>query len=234
MTDETLLGVGIYTVHEAARLSEVSASRIRRWMLGYRFPIKAAKGERAFSDSPAVWRPDFPLDDVLALSFRDLMEVRFVDYFRSCGVTWKTLRESAQFAAEIVHSTHPFSTKKFKTDGRRIFAEFGARAGRRRFLEVITTQYNMPEVLEARLYKGLEFADDDRVGRWYPMDPDRRVVVDPALSFGQPVVNPEGVPVSVLAKAAKVEKSLSRAATWYGVRLRSVEAAVRYQERLAA
>jgi uncharacterized protein (DUF433 family) len=229
-----LLGVGIYTVQEAARLSGVSSGRIRRWMRGYKFPVKAAKGERAFAESPAVWHPDFQSDDFLALSFRDLMEVRFVDYFLDCGVRWRVLRASANMAAEIVGSTHPFSTKKFKTDGRRIYAALQERRADKKFLEVISGQFNMPEVLEARLYRGLVFASEEHVGRWYPMEPNRRIVIDPALSFGQPVVNPECVPVSVLVRAVNAEKSIARAAKWYGVQLRSVGAAVSYYNRLVA
>jgi len=232
---DDLLGVGIYTVQEAARLSAVSQGRIRRWMRGYDYPVKGVAGERVLARSPAVWQPDFPIEEGLALSFGDLMEVRFVDFFLECGVRWRVLRESANLAAEIIGSTHPFSTKKFKTDGRRIYAALQERRADKKFLEVISGQFNIPEVLEGRLYRGLVFTDDDQVGKWYPMEPDRRVVVDPALSFGQPVVNPEGVPVSVLVKATEVEKSLARVAKWYDVRVRSVDAAVRYyQERLAA
>ena len=111
----SLLGVGIYSVPEAARMVDVSAPRIRRWLLGYQFKA----GDTRRKSSP-VWRPDLPVvDEILALSFHDLIEVRFVDYFLRLGVSWKVLRSAARFAAGVVHSTHPFSTQKFKTDGSR-------------------------------------------------------------------------------------------------------------------
>src|ERR1700674_3933094 len=162
----TLLGVGIYTVPEAARMARVSAARIRRWLKGYTYRYQDGKRR-----SPPVWTPDLPvLGGILALSFRDLMEVRFVDYFLDAGVSWKTLRQAAAHAAEIVDSSHPFSTRTFKTDGKRIFAEYAAkRAGSKSLLEVIQRQYNITEVVEPRLYKGVEFSGQHIV-RWFPVD----------------------------------------------------------------
>jgi uncharacterized protein (DUF433 family) len=60
------------------------------------------------------------------------------------------------------------------------------------------------------------------------------LVIDPAISFGQPVVNPEGVPTLILARAFEVEKSIDRVSYWYNVPKRSVQDAVNYQQRLAA
>src|SRR5262245_60731080 len=110
---DQLIGVGIYTVSEAVWLTNVSPARIRRWMLGYDFQV----GDKKRSSAP-VWTPDLPkIDDSLALSFRDLIEVRFVDYFLRHGVSWNMLREAAAYASQEVGSSHPFSTSKFKTDG---------------------------------------------------------------------------------------------------------------------
>jgi uncharacterized protein (DUF433 family) len=227
--DRSLLGVGIYTITEAARMTDVSSGRIRRWLRGYKYRTKDEQRE-----SPPVWRPDLPIvEDTLALSFRDLMEVRFVDYFIDKGVSWKMLRRAAQYASEIVGSTHPFATRKFQTDGHRIFSEFGKRPRERRIMDVVSTQYSLPQV-EPLLYKGLEFASDINIVRWFPMAPSKRVVVDPAIAFGQPTVSPEGVPTSILAKAMSVEQSVDRVAKWYEISKRSVAVAVEFETRLAA
>jgi len=69
--------------------------------------------------------------------------------------------------------------------------------------------------------------------RWFPST-NRRIVIDPARSFGQPVVEKEGVPTSVLARSYKAEQSLKRVARWYDVDVRSVRAAVEFERRLAA
>ncbi|HEX9670199.1 MAG TPA: hypothetical protein VGC93_12035 [Thermoanaerobaculia bacterium] len=224
----SLLGVGIYTVPEAARLTGVSAGRIRRWLRGYAF-----RSGNSIHESPRVWIPDLPVvGDTLALSFRDLMEVRFVDYFLEAGVTWKTLRNAAAHAAERVDSTHPFSTRLFKTNGYTIFHDYVEKSGERNLLEVITEQFAIPSAVEPYLYKGLEFSATEVV-RWFPLSPRKRIVIDPAIGFGQPTVTPEGVPTAILARAAKVEPR-DRVAKWYRVRKAAVADAVEYEEQLAA
>lgn len=225
-----LLGIGLYTVPEAALMTGVSAARIRRWLRGYDYVSGAA-----VRHSDPVWRPDLPsLDGALALSFRDLIEVRFVDYFLSAGVTWKTLREAAPDAAEIVGSSHPFSTHSFRTDGKRIFAEMRARsAAGRQFLDVVRKQYGIPEVIAPRLYRGLEFSGE-RVVRWFPLSGSKKVVIDPRVGFGQPTVDPEGVPTSVLAGAVRAKGSIESVAAWYAVGKKAVRDAVEFEKTLHA
>jgi uncharacterized protein (DUF433 family) len=226
--ERSLLGIGVYTVPEAAWMTNVSPPRIRRWLRGYKFRV----GGKTHTSS-AVWKPDLPvLEDALALSFRDLMEVRFVDYFLKQGVSWRMLRLAAGYAGEIVNSTHPFSTKMFKTDGKTIFADF-ERQGTRKIFNVIKHQYTIPDFIAPYLYDGLEFKEN-HPSRWFPLCNSKRVVIDPAISFGQPVVNPEGVPTLILARAFEVEKNIDRVSYWYNVPKKSVQDAVNYQQRLAA
>jgi uncharacterized protein (DUF433 family) len=105
-------------------------------------------------------------------------------------------------------------------------------AGRDAALEnIISSQLVFKRVLAPYL-RGLEF-DQDIAARWFPST-NRRIVIDPARSFGQPVVEKEGVPTSVLARSYKAEQSLKRVARWYDVDVRSVRAAVEFERRLAA
>ncbi len=55
-----------------------------------------------------------PVDGQLALSFLDLIEVRFVDAFLENGVPWKTIRSAAINAMEYFGQGHPLSNKRFK------------------------------------------------------------------------------------------------------------------------
>lgn len=226
---QSLLGVGIYSVPEAARITGVSAPRIRRWVRGYQFYSGDVPHE-----SPPVWKPDLPiLDQTIALSFRDLIEVRFVDYFIGKGVTWKLLREAARYAANEVGNSHPFSTKQFRTDGRRIFRDFADSGKPRALLDIVAKQFAFRSIIEPRLYAGLDFQGDHPI-RWFPLSRSRRVVVDPGISFGQPTTHPEGVPTRALAGSFRAEKSIERVAQWFQVDKRSVRDAVEYERQLAA
>jgi uncharacterized protein (DUF433 family) len=82
--------------------------------------------------------------------------------------------------------------------------------------------------------KGLELSKDDEVVRWWPMERRGRVVIDPARSLGQPIVNDEGVPTAVLYRAFKAEGAIDPVARWYEVKPRSVEAAIEFEKQLAA
>ena len=226
---QSLLGVGIYTVPEAARMTSVSPGRIRRWMKGYAFRV--SQGRHV---SPRLWTPELPeMDGVLAVSFRDMIEVRFVNFFRECGVSWPMLRRAAERAAEHVKSTHPFSTNVFRTDGRRIFADQGSGAGRS-ILDIVDKQHTITEIVAPFLYKGLVYEGSNTPVRWFPLESSKRVVIDPQLSFGHPIVFPHGVPTSVLAGAASAAQNVAEVAGWYEVTVGEVEDAITYEQSLAA
>jgi uncharacterized protein (DUF433 family) len=220
-------GVGIYSVPEAARLTGVSASRIRRWMKGYSF--KSAGRTR---QSPPVWAGQLPvIEGELALGFLDLIEVRFVEAFLKRGVRWSTLRKAEARGRELFDTTHPFATKNFRTDGRGIFAELGGRRDPA-LIELASSQLAFSQVIAPSL-AGVDFERDEAV-RWWPLGAGKRVVIDPARSFGQPIVAAEGVPTAVLARAVEAEGDEQFVARTYRVSPRSVRHAVEFEKKLAA
>jgi len=227
--EAALVGVGIYSVPDAARMTGVSSGRIRRWLCGYSYRVG-----KEVRTSPQVWLPDLPrLDSAMALSFRDLIEVRFVDYFLRKGCSWKEIRDAAEIASRIVKSSHPFSTKEFMTDGRNIFRRSIEDLEGTKILKVVREQYMIAEVVDHALYKGIEF-DNLNAVRWFPLEPNRRVVIDPGVAFGQPIVRPEGVPTSTLFRAVRADGSVDFVSKSYQVSKASINAAVEYEQTLAA
>src|SRR3990172_10224197 len=122
-----------------------------------------------------------------------------------------------------------FSTRRFKTDGRSIFAQLVNEAtGEPALIDIVKTQYAFHKVLEPFLH-GLEFDESDQAFRWWPLGLKRCVVIDPQRSFGQPIVNKEGVPTSILARAFRAAgESVAAVTAWYEVEPRSVRDAVEY------
>lgn len=220
-----LLGVGIYSVAQASRLTAVSAGRIRRWLQGYRFVSGGAAHE-----SPPVWQPQLPvIDGSLALSFRDLIEIRFVDAFLRHGVTWKTLRRAAEKARLLSGSPHPFSTRQFRTDGRAIFARIRNETGEAALLDVARDQRVFASIIRPYL-KHVDFAKEDPI-RWWPLGRSKHVVLDPTRSFGQPITADSGVPTVVLAEAYRANGSIGDVARWYEVSAASVRHAIEFEKR---
>src|SRR5215469_6545971 len=97
-SDLRLLGIGLYTVGEASRLTAIAAPRLRRWLRGYTYYA----GDNLLASAP-VWQRQLPdIDGALGLGFLDLIEARFVDAFRKAAVPWPVIRRCAEQARELV------------------------------------------------------------------------------------------------------------------------------------
>jgi uncharacterized protein (DUF433 family) len=228
--DETRLGRGIYSVPEASRLTKVSSQRIRRWVRGYEYQVR-----RQRRTSRPVIAADYPsASGSLTLSFLDLIEVRFVNEFRLAGVSWAAIRIASNRAKQIVAEDHPFSTKRFRTDGKTILIDIAHESGEEELLDLVRNQFAFRKVIWPFLYKGLEFGSEDVAARWWPMDRRRHVVIDPTRSFGQPIVDREGVPTATLVAAYKGERSIERIATWFEISVASVRDAIDFERHLSA
>jgi uncharacterized protein (DUF433 family) len=228
MSDKNLaLGVGVYTVGQAARLASVTTRQIRHWMLGYRQVSKTS-----YVEMPSIWKPDLPqINSTLELTFQDLLEVKFIDTFRKFGVSWKSLRRAAQRATELYNTPHPFSTRRFKTDGRSVFAELGNATGDKKLIDLGRSQYAFQQILAPYLYASLDF-DNDVASRWWPLK-RHTIVIDPARQFGQPIVATEGVPTATLFRAYKANGTFKKVSQWFEVDVKSVKDAVAFEQRMA-
>lgn len=225
-----LIGVGLYTVPEAARLTSVSSDRIRRWLRGYTFHTRTGEHK-----SHAVIVPALPpIDGVLTLTFLDLLEVRMVGAFLNVGVRWKTIRQARDNARAYL-GEYPFSRGRFVTDGRQIFEPLARGAAKRdtAFVNVVTSQVLFREAVAPYLAT-LKFTAEGQAEEWWPLGKNRSIVLSPHRSFGQPIVARGGVPTSILARLYRVEQSFVRVARWYNVTERSVRDAVEYESSLAA
>ena len=222
------LGIGFYNVPEAARLLRIPASKINRWLGGYRYRTNGIAHE-----VPPLWQPELPpAEDHLELGFRDLIELRFVNAFLEAGLGLLTIRNCIAYARDCVDDERPFSTRRFRTDGRTIFLESVRSGGESEMLDLKKGQYELKSVIE-RTFKDLDI-DDNAVSRWRPFRGKPSVVVDPARAFGQPIAAESGVPTVALAEAAEAEGSVARAAFLYDVPVGVVRDAVAFEDSLRA
>jgi uncharacterized protein (DUF433 family)/DNA-binding transcriptional MerR regulator len=231
---EALFGRGFYGATESVRLinfhrrevgsQKVGPQTIRRWIEGY------AAGGKSF---PPLWRADYQnRDHQLELSFRDVIELRFVKAFRDAGVSLQTIRACVERAKNQIDDARPFSTLKFRTDGRTIFQLITSDVNEGEMTDLRTRQNVFRTMIEPSL-KDLEF-DGDELKRWRPLGQSSKVAVDPAKAFGRPIVLGHGVTTEALASAVPVEGSQQAVARLYEVPLSVVRDAVTMQERLAA
>jgi uncharacterized protein (DUF433 family) len=228
LRDADLFGVGSYKIQEAARLLRTPAINISRWMKGYSYHRKG----QVYA-SPPLWKAQWAANDrnQLEIGFRDLIELRFVKAFVEAGVGLLAVRNCLDFARELVKDDHPFSTRRFRTDGKTIFLESAKQVSDdNEMLDLKKRQYVFAQIIE-RTFKDLDI-EGDAVARWRPLNGKDSIVIDPNRSFGQPIASASGVPTIVLAQAVEAEGSHERVARLFEVSVAAVKDAVRFESTL--
>jgi uncharacterized protein (DUF433 family)/DNA-binding transcriptional MerR regulator len=226
-----LINVGLYTFQEASRLTKASPQELRRWLNGYAH--KASGSDQRVKSAP-LWKTELAEAEVEGISFHDLLEVRFVQVFRKHGVSLQTIRIASEQARELFNHPYPFTCKRFQTDGRTIFASALEEAGETELLDLAKRQFAFTKIIEPSLYRGIEFGNDELASHWYPLPRSKAVVLDPTIAFGKPIVTNGSVRTSTLYDAFKAEESKQYVAKLYEVPVSAVDAAIRFEERLAA
>jgi uncharacterized protein (DUF433 family) len=224
-----LVGVGIYSVPEAARLIQAPPDSVRRWMNGY--TRRSPEGRRV--SLPPILKGDHErYEETTALSFLDLIEARIVRAFRNKGVSWHEVKKVHEQAAKELGHPHPFSTMGFVTNGHTIIRDL-ERLGKAPGLDHALTKQRYFDAMIRPTLIGLEYEHETAM-RWWPLGDDRKgVVLDPARSFGRPIVDLEGIPTDILVAAVQAN-GVSEVLRWFEVSEESVEAAVEFERTLAA
>ena len=224
INSRTLIGVGLYTLAEAAGLTGIPSSRIRRWLAGY------AYGTQGWSE--LLWTPQLPrIGKDMSLGFRDLMELRLVSKFVSIGISLHVIRRALAVGRQIMGDERPFSTARFHTDGRTIFLQVSDEIDEPTLIDLLRKQYAFNRMVEP------SFRDVDIgkgvVERWWPMSRRSQVMVDPAFNFGHPIVAAHGVPTRAVADALAAKGSMTTVAKVFDLPVAAVRDAVAFEQRAA-
>lgn len=223
-----LLGRGLYSPTEASRLTRVPIRRINRWTRGYWF---VHRGKRQWSD-PIVGLGRETLGDAPILDFADLLEVRCLSAFRDQRIGWPAIRLAFMRAKEVLKTSHPFSSNRFKVSGRAILAEVTDESGDRHLLDLVRDQWVFERLVIDSLRKGLHYGGEDSPQWWNPLGKERKVMVHPARAFGAPIVFPGSIRTQVLYGSFQAEQSVEAVAEWYSVTADAVRDAVEFEESL--
>jgi len=221
------LAGGFYTSRQAARLLRISSvRRVQGWVFGYANaagPVLA--GDYAADTSGRV------------LSFWDLIEVRFLEYFRATGIPLQTLRKIAVKARGDLGVRHPFAihNTRFISDRKTIFQRVASDAGDETTLNMANSQYEMYEAIEQSLAKDVVFDPTSGLARQFRPVPElANVYVHPRFAFGHPVIGAKGIPTAALTRMWKAEDGNSaRVAKAFDIDTADVEEAVAFEHALA-
>jgi uncharacterized protein (DUF433 family)/DNA-binding transcriptional MerR regulator len=213
------LGIGLYSLADAARIVGAPQSLIRRWS----------------RESEGLIPRTITRTDGL-ITFAELMELHFIKIFRDEGVSLPTIRRASERAAERFHTACPFSVKRFDTDGKSIFATLQKESSDKELLEDVAHGQFVFEKIVRPFFRKLEYGRNFDLVRFWPLSKTGRVVLDPMRKFGQPIDAETGVPVKTIvdALAAGGGQSPAVVARWLGIPLAAVKKAAEYERSLSA
>ena len=231
MQAQGAFGVGVYSFADAARFIGAKPRELRRWALGY--PHKTRGGDDAFS--APLWRTQLVDTDIEGLGFKDLMELRFVHAFRDEGVSLPVIRRTLEVARERLSAPYPFTCKRFRTDGKRIFMEVVEETGDESLVDVEKQQNVIQKVIGPSLREGVELDMQGEAARWFPLRGSKAIVFDPLRKFGQPILADFDIPTVAIVDALRAEGGDERrVARLYDVSLAAVRKALEFESRVAS
>lgn len=214
---------GLYWLSEVRALAGVATAVSRRYVRDY-------KGRRGLWGGGAQ-----RLEGRYYATFRDLMELRFVNAFRIAGVSWARILRAAEYAGPRFNTDYPFSHRRFQTDGADVF-DYNDSG-----LEQISQKGQMAfaAIIDPFLFDPVQYTADVPT-RWYPAEEwglhsvGRDVMIDPGFSFGAPVVSERCIPTDTLHLNFIAEgRSAAAVARSYMISENTVRQAVDFEEELA-
>lgn len=187
------LGLGIYTMADAARYTGVHPATLRSWFCGRRDGI--GKGP--------VFRSDYRrVGSQFSLSFLDMIDALVAVQFRGCGVKMCVVRSAFLVLQKRLATQHPFCHNNLYTDGEAIILYSANEVGDEILDEVVSCQQLFLHIKEQ-----LEHVDYSRTTnlaeRWRIAE---GVTIDPTICRGRPVARSTGVTTFVLAQAYRANR----------------------------
>jgi uncharacterized protein (DUF433 family) len=219
----SILGHGVYSLPEAARLTGLKASRVREWFLG----------RRAEEARKPVFRSDYQsVSGDRAISFHDLIELYVAGQLRNHGVSLQSLRRVHRKLQGHLKTRHPFCRREILTQHGRVFTIGLDEDGREELIEALTNQRVFPEILLPFLRRIDYDEATEMAKRWCIAN---MVVIDPQINLGKPIVEDVGIATSILAAAYEANgRDSELVADWYRVHSKHVIAAVEFERSHAA
>jgi uncharacterized protein (DUF433 family) len=216
-----------YPVADAAHYLKMPVETLRSWVVGRNYPV-AGRAQRS--------KPLIHLDDPRKqyLSFVNLVEAHVLAAIRRHhGVRLPKVRRALDYVQRQFGVERPLIDQSFQTDGLDLFVErYGdlinaSREGQSAMKEIIGVYLMRIERdakgLPIKLYP---FTRDSQADAPPAHDP-RVVVMNPAVSYGLPVIAGTGIPVSSIYERYRAGDSVADLARDFRLEISEIEEAIR-------
>lgn len=215
---DSIIGLGVYTVDEAALYGQLTPGRVRSWAFG------------TTRSSPLIVAP---MKERRLVTFHDLIQLMAINRARDAGAPLQKIRQAMKHLAnEGIDLPLAHKHKMYWFDGHLYIGHPGKRM----------TQVSAPRGQQVMREIAKKFREDlrfDAAGLSIEYTAhrfeDRKIVLNPEFEFGQPVVQGTGYRADVLYDAYLAEdKSVEMVTYSFGVEPKDVRAAADYFESLKA
>lgn len=206
-----------YSVQEAAEYIHIPATTLKAWIRGQNYVDRKTGKRKTFA---AVIEAADPTNKLL--SWLNLAEAHVLRATTERNIPLKNVRKALDYVRSQSASRHPLLTKDFRTFGKLIFLkELGDT------INITDPQGNlvMQEILEGYLER-LDWNEGDLLPIQIHPIHTTRLVINPLISSGKPVIKGTGIMVSILRDRAKTE-SIPDLANDYDIQPFEIEQAIK-------
>ena len=205
-----VLGVGLYTIPEAAQLLDRHFNTVRSWV---QKGLAPAPVHRAFGETTI-------------LSFYDLISLMVVRRLRDEGVELHSIRAAEVYLRTEWRFPRPFATEHILTDGRGVFVALekgGYTSADRHGQEALAA------VIRDLLHDVTYDAHTRLADCWKPRGD---ISLRPDIQFGQPCIVGTRLTTSTIAELVRAGDPLDFVAETYSVPVSKIRAAVAFEQEL--
>jgi uncharacterized protein (DUF433 family) len=218
LDSQQLLGQGVYTPREAARLIGSSQRDVLRWTRGNK------------KNRPVITSYYRFLEDSTEISFSDLVELRIISAMRNVGISLQAIRFAIDFAEERLGIARPLLHEKFKVDGTELLLEAAESDA-----DFISLSKKRPgqKVFKEIIKQSLSDIEYDRniAARWRPKG-FAQIIIDPQRHFGEPILDDFGISTFTLYREHDSSHGVGYLSKLYEIPAKAVRGAIQYESSL--
>jgi uncharacterized protein (DUF433 family) len=213
-----------YGIPEAAHYLGISESTLRSWVYGRLYPTRSG----LIKKTTAIIHPADAKNGIL--SFYNLVEAHVLLFQRQVyGVQLPAVRTAIEHVRATLGLERPLIHQEFYTDGRDLFINELER-------KVIINaskrgQLGIWQILSLYV-KRIDWDTEGLAAKLFPVRASQmdgpRIVIDPKISFGRPVVKGTGITASVLWHRKRLGEGIDDISKDYGLDRSAVEEAISY------
>ena len=225
--------IPIYNPTYAGHLVNLSIGRVKRWLQGYEYAYQTGPDnkKKLGHKGPVISRSESDLPTYA--SFLDLIDLLFVKQFLKHGISLQKIRKALNEAENLLCGHH-FAQRNFFTDGNKIYMKIKDKADA--LLELLSGGHWVIADFIIDLSYQIDF--DEPTGfakRWFPFGTDGLIVLDPAISFGNPTIIGKNISTeNVYDFYLGEDKNTNEVCNWLNLNPDEVNAAINFETRLKA